>query len=225
MERIKLSNGLILFGGMKRMGKTLFTLKLANYIANNEKVLFLSFQDYHEKLQNILLEMDGFIEDNLEINSSLDYYKLHSFIRLIDYLKTGKFTTIIIDDLHSYFNCESYDSIDYDANEATDPLLFLSNLLNIRVIINVRIAQSNPYDNSYSPKIRHFIWTRSLIDTASQVYAIFRPYSCGIKEDEDGNSLSEVIEIYSLKNEKHEEEIILLNNLELNVFPKRYPTY
>lgn len=73
MEQIKLSNGLIAFGGAKGAGKTRFMLKLANYIAKTEKVLFVSYQDYAEKLEHILKRIDTQIRSNLELNTTLGY--------------------------------------------------------------------------------------------------------------------------------------------------------
>ena len=63
MERIKLSKGVIALGGTQGVGKTRFSLKLANYTAEKEKVLFISYQDYNEKLISIVNELDGKVQE------------------------------------------------------------------------------------------------------------------------------------------------------------------
>lgn len=101
MNRLKLS-GLVSFGGAKGIGKTRFLLKLANSIANKEKVLFLSWQDCKENLSNIIHSIDGSVHPNLNINTSLNYFNVGTFLEIIEIIQKKKYTIIFIDDIENF---------------------------------------------------------------------------------------------------------------------------
>jgi hypothetical protein len=212
MDRIKLQNGLIAFGGRKGEGKTRFALKLANHLAKTEKVLYLSYQDYSEKLQKKLTVTDGQVHPNLELNTAFDYFCLKTMIEISEYVKLKQFTTLIIDDLECFNQFNAFDSFTSYPNTNTDPLLFFTNMLKIRVIVLVNITAEYNTDATPRPQIRHFIWSRTQINNAVQILALYRPALHGLLHDEDGNSLSEIVEVHELKNEECEERVIVFGN-------------
>jgi KaiC/GvpD/RAD55 family RecA-like ATPase len=218
MDRLKLSSGLIAFGGEKGIGKTRFALKLGNHLARAEKVLFLSYQDYSEKLITDIREMDGFISDNLEVNTSMDYYGVGSFLEIIKYVEAGDFRTVIIDDLFSFNRDQFYEFDDHGRDAAVDALLYLVTQLKIRLVFNIDIHSSH---QNHTPRIRDFNWSRKIVNNCSQILALYRPAHFGITEDENGNSLEDLIEIYDLKNEENRENLIQLDSKKLNILYSR----
>src|SRR6056297_2614543 len=96
MNHIKLSKGLILLSGMKGIGKTRFSLKLGNFIAQKEKVLYLSFDDYKVKLQLLLRQMDTVVNKNFEINSCLDEFCIETYLEILKLIEEKNYSTIII---------------------------------------------------------------------------------------------------------------------------------
>ncbi len=215
MDRLKLSSGLIAFGGEKGIGKTRFALKLGNHLARAEKVLFLSYQDYSEKLITDIREMDGFISDNLEVNTSMDYYGVGSFLEIIKYVEAGDFRTVIIDDLFSFNRDQFYEFDDHGRDAAVDALLYLVTQLKIRLVFNIDIHSSH---QNHTPRIRDFNWSRKIINDCAQIIALYRPSVLGFTDDEVGEPLKDLIEIYNLKNENHQEEVIQFDDREIRIY-------
>ena len=222
MNRIKLPKGLIAFGGNKGIGKTRFTLKLANFLAKNEKVLFISYQDCKENLYGIIYEMDTQINESLEINTSFDYFNVGSFLEIIKHVGKKEITTLFIDDLDCFNRNEFREFKESEKDSAIDALIFLSKHLDISVVFNLILSKdyvSNHYDK---PRIRDFDWSRKIVNDCSQIYSLYRPAFYGISMNEDGNSLLDLIEILSLKNMKHKEEIFEMDNKELMIYNNKY---
>ncbi len=215
MDRLKLSRGLIAFGGEEGIGKTRFALKLANHLALNEKVLFLSYQDYREKLITITREMNGFIHNNLEVNTLIDYYGVGSFIKILKHSEAGNFKTVIIDDIECFNRNQFYEFDEQGRDAAIEALLHLTNQLNIRLIFTISIQSSHRY---HIPRARDFNWSRRLINDCSQILLLYRPAYFGIAEDENGNSLVDLIEVHNVKNETCKDELIQFNDRETRIY-------
>jgi hypothetical protein len=216
MDRIKLSNGVITLGGTQGVGKTRFALKLANHLALNEKVLFISYQDYKEKLISIVTELDGHIQENLEINTSFKYCNLMTFLDVYDYVEKYNFTTIFIDDI-DWFNEGIRSLTDQYYKEASiKALLFLSRKLNVRVVFTLSIKER--YDFPVESSVRNFSWSRSLVNECFQIYVLYRPYFYGYAVDQHGECLVDQIRVITVKNENHKEETIILDNSELKIY-------
>jgi hypothetical protein len=215
MDRLQLSQGLIAFGGEEGIGKTRFTLKLANHIARKEKVLFLSYQDYRENLIKIIREMDENISPNLEVNTLMEYYGVGILMEIINYAESKSFTTLILDDLACFKRNEFHECDEQGRDAAVKALLYLANQLKIRLIFSINIYSSHRY---HIPRIRDFNWSRRIINDCSQILALYRPAHFGITEDENGNSLVELIEVYNLKNEDHSEEVIQFDDRKTRIY-------
>jgi hypothetical protein len=229
MNRIILPKGLIAFGGSEGIGKTRFTLKLANFLAENEKVLYISYQDYKEKLYDIIIEMDSQINENLEVNTSFDYFNVGSFLEMIKYIEMQKITTLFIDDLDCLGRNKFSEFNENEKDSTIDGLLYLSKHLNISVVFNLILSKS--YVSHYfgergirvdKPRMRDFDWSRKIVNDCSQIYALHRPAFFGLSQDEDGNSLIDSIEILSLKNENHKEEIFEIDNKKSMIYYNKY---
>lgn len=220
MEKIKLANGLIALGGEKGFGKTRFALKYANYLAQKEKVLYVSYQNYKEKLESIVEEMDGVINENLGINSYFSYYGAIVFFQFMKEIKSNNVSTLIIDDIENF--CQL--ARDNDYGEENNPILslkYLSEFMNIKVVFITNIEKLD-YQSETIPKIQDFRWSRSIINECDQIYALYRPYLQGLWEDEEGNSLKDKIEILYLKNEYNKEDRYIYNNKYLNIYNHQY---
>ncbi len=218
MDRLKLSNGLIAFGGDRAVGKTRFLLKLANPLALTEKVLFVSYTDYTERLEHILRGVDGNINPNLEINTTHGYYCVESFIELIEYIEDGEFTTVIIADVEHY-SLSPAGNFSYPGKDGiVDALLFISSRINARVLFSTRLV-SNYLDDAFSaPTLQNFIWSREIINQCEQIYAFYRPSLNRIIEDDEGAIYQDRIEVISLRNAGHNPESIRFNNEDYRFF-------
>jgi len=133
MEEIKLNKGLFSIGSEKDEEKTRLSLKLANYIAQNENVLFISYTTYKEKLILIINEIDGSVNENLDINTNFSYWGSEVFLDIIKYVKTNKISTIFLDDIENFcgYKGNKYDII--------DDIKYLSELLDIKIIFLTNI--------------------------------------------------------------------------------------
>lgn len=212
MNRIKLSNGLIAFGGDRAVGKTRFLLKLANHLASAERVLFVSYADYTERLEYTLKSIDGFISRNLELNTTLGYYYVESFIELFEYIEYGKFTTVIIDNVEHYSLLPA-GRFSYPGREGiVDALLFIRNKLNVRVIFSTRIISTDLSDDFSEPTLQNFIWPSDIINQCDQIYAIYRPNLYRHFKKPKTPFHNERIVVISLKNEDHKNESIEFRN-------------
>jgi hypothetical protein len=215
MERIKFTNGLIAFAGAKGEGKTRFMLKYANFLAKSERVLFLCYQDYSERLQHILKSIDGEIQKNLQIDSSMEFYTVESFIRLIEFINEEGVKTIIIDSIEDYSPMQH----PYNANEVVNSLMFMANHTKARVIFTLNLHENfNVEKNSTRPNLSDFIWPRAIVNQCTQIFSLFRPAFHGLTVDEDNNALFDCIELHSLKNEEHKHFVMEFDNKVINLF-------
>ena len=219
MDQLKLSNGLIAFGGDRAVGKTRFLLKLANHLALTEKVLFVSYTDYTERLEHTLRGIDENINPNLELNTTLGYYCVESFIELIEHIEEGAFTTVIIDDVEQY-SLSPTGSLSYPGKDGiVDALLFICNRIKVRVVFSTRLV-SNYLDDVYTaPNLQNFIWSREIINQCKQIFVIHRPTLYGIVlDEEEGFFYKDRIKVVSLKNETHSPESIRYDNADYRFF-------
>ncbi|MGZ2370410.1 hypothetical protein ACXR6G_11525 [Ancylomarina sp. YFZ004] len=208
MKRFNLS-GLIALGGAKGIGKTRFLLKLANSIANNEKVLFLSWQDCEENLSNILHSIDGSIHPNFDINTSLNYLNVGTFLEILKIIQKGKYTTIFVDDIENFTQNDYQDFFCDEKDNAIEALKYIANLINTTIVFATTIGSEEDIS------ISKFNWSRRIINDCDQIIAISRPSHFGYIEDAEGVSLLDNIEISFLKNNL---QSFTLNNKELNIY-------
>ena len=195
MKNLKLSQGLIAIGAAQGVGKTSFSIRLANYLAQKEKVLFLNWTDYADKLHEILRNSEAEIHKNLDINTRIGYFNIGSFIDILERIDTQKYTTIFIDDLNYFTQTgDTYGELDqfntYGKDSAIRALRFIVDKYKVRVVFNLTI------DNVVTPKLADFAWSRLIINDCDQVI--------GLSNDQDGNQ----IEMYVLKDLKLEKESI-----------------
>lgn len=221
MKQIQLSEGLILLSGEKRMGKTRLSLKLANYLAQNEKVLFLNFDDYEERLRLFLLESEYTVNENLHINTTLEGFSMETYMELLSILEKNNYSTIIIDEFEKYIDSyRGYINVEYDLNKVvTEALLFLVRHFKCRIIINYKL---NQYQVNFNwgveyPGLDNIKYPRVLVNECAQIFYLFIPSKAGFSEDDEGNSLADNIELHSLKNKDHLEELLILNNRDVKI--------
>ncbi len=165
MKKIHLKNGLIAIGGYQNIGKTTFALQLANRIAENEKVLYLSWQDYGDNLRNTILKFNDTISENLDINTRVEYYSVHSFVTILKLIDEKKYTTIFIDDVESFkqgTNSNSYH--DYENDSVIASLKYIAEKYHIRVVFTLNINECET-----TGSLRDFSWSRLIINDCEQV--------------------------------------------------------
>ncbi len=198
-------SGIIVFGSRPGMGLTTTTLKLANQIAQSKNVIFISYQDYEEKLLKILERHAEAVSRYLTINTSFDFYG-DSFVQDISELMASKSVdTVVIDDLDSMLG-EYFDLEIRHRDMLLQKLQALTRVNNTRIILNVTVSQKVEYRNdSKKPMLRDFTWSRNLMGIADQVYTIYRPEYYLLVEDENGKSTSGRIDIDLIKDRECKE--------------------
>ncbi len=168
-NNIYLDNGLIAIGGYQNSGKTAFVLQLANRIAENEKVLFLSWQDYGDNLQRKILTFSNKIAGNLDINTRLGYYSVSIFIQILELIEEKGYTTLFIDDVDSFkYGTISNSYYDYENNAIIETLKYIAEKYAIRLVFTLRIPESEDLTIS----LRDFAWSRLIVNDCEQVLSI-----------------------------------------------------
>ncbi len=171
MKKIKLKKGLIAIGGIQKIGKTTFAIQLANKIAKKEKVLYLNWTDYADRLHDLILKNNKKIYSNLDINTNLDFFNVGSFIQIMDLIEENRYKTVFIDDIN-YFtqtgetDCALDEYNKYGKDSAMKALRFLVDKYNIRIVFNMTI------DTNFTPKLADFVWSRLIINDCDQVLAL-----------------------------------------------------
>ncbi len=203
METLKLQDGLIAIGGNEREGKSSICLKLANNLAKTENVLFISYQQYKEKLEQLVKNFDGEMNNKLQIYTDFPYFGLSAFVELMELLESNPISTLFIDNsdyLNELCHC---DNNRVDIDEFVYAMSFIASHFNIRVVFTVNIEKKSSYTR-HIPMLKDFDSTRHIANMCDQVLGIYRPFYYGFTEDEDGNRINKnQVDIYDLKNEYH----------------------
>lgn len=201
LEKIKLSDGLIAVGSEERKVKTTFAIHLANEVAKEEKVLFLNWFDYADRLNNILKKSKVKISNNLNINTNIEYFDVGSFLKIIDLIESYKYTTLFIDDINYFVQNNAVDYFSTEIrNQAILALKFIVEKYNVRIIFTINIDK-HLYNTSVQPDLGDFAWSRLVINDCDQVIALNK--LDGI-EDVINNKTYEQnsIQVYNLKNDR-----------------------
>jgi len=191
MEKLTLSKGLIAIGAVEKGNKTTYAIRLANELAKKEKVLYLNWTDFADRLHYLIKKGGSDINKNLDINTNIGYFDVGSFITIMELIETNNYSTIFIDDIN-YFSqsgaeFDVFDEINSNGKDnVIRALRYIADKLNVRVVFNITI-----YANE-TPKLADFVWSRLIINDCDQVIAL----------NENDNNL----EIFNLKNEKLEIE-------------------
>lgn len=218
MNNIELKKGLIAIGSGKREDKTRFSLKLANFIAKTENVLYISYKEYKEKLIGTIQEIDGKLNDKLDINTRFAYWGSEVFLDIIRYVRTNNITTVFIDDIETFCDLSLEETfLEETKYDIIEDLKYISEILSIKLIFLTNTTKSK-YDERYYPVIKNFRWSRAINNECSQVFALYRPSAYGFTEDENGNYLYDIIEIHTLKNKDNENKLIILDDKEEKIF-------
>ncbi len=170
-NNIYLDNGLIAIGGYQNSGKTAFALQIANRIAENEKVLYLSWQDYGDNLQNQILKFSKKIAQNLDINTQIDYYSVRTFIQILELIEEKGYTTVFIDDVDSFkYGTISNSYYDYENNAIIETLKYIAEKYAIRLVFTLRI----PEYEDLTISLRDFAWSRLIVNDCKQVLSVYK---------------------------------------------------
>ncbi len=191
MEKFKLSNGLIAIGAIENGSKTTYAIQLANELAEKEKVLYLNWTDYADRLNHLIKKRGNKVNKNLDINTNIGFFDVGTFITIMELIELKNYSTIFIDDIN-YFSqsgveFDIFDEINSNGKDnVIRALRYIVDKLNVRVVFNITINANG------APKLADFAWSRLIINDCDQVIAL----------NENKNDL----EIYNLKNEKLEME-------------------
>lgn len=200
MESIELPIGLTAVGGLKGEGKTAFCLKLANHLAQREKVLFISYQDYKEKIEKYLASIDSSINPGLAIRTDFEYFGLDTYVKLMWLLQDKSYSTVFIDNSDFLNKYDPWDRAYGEVDEFIEALELMHHFCRVKVVFTINIGQKADYSRKY-PMLRDFNSSRHISNKCQQVLAVYRPHYHGYMEDEQGVPLINRFDIYSLKNQ------------------------
>jgi hypothetical protein len=224
MNNIELKKGLIAIGSGIGEGKTRFSLKLANFIARTENVLYISYKEHKEKLIEIIQEIDGKLNDKLDINTRFAYFGSEVFLDIIKYVKTKNITTVFIDDIETFCSISLEEtSLEETKYNIIEDLKYISEMLSIKLIFLTNTIK-HKFDERYYPVIKNFRWSRAINNECSQILAFYKPSAYGFTEDENGNYLYDKIELHFLKNSGDEKEFIF-DNKEEKIFKYKHKDF
>ncbi|MFO7868683.1 MAG: hypothetical protein R6U95_05230 [Bacteroidales bacterium] len=207
MHRITISNGITAIGGYAGIGKTGFTLKLANFLAQSEKVLFFSTHHYKEHVEHIIQHIDTHREENLHVETDLEYIYSFDIIKFYQFIEDNGFRTLVLDD---------FSIIDYHLNtnrkKFIEFLQFISKKLRLKIIVVLNLYDSISDDNSEfntdapAMNISMFNYVHSIQFThiCTEIYALHRPHLCDVSSDKN-------LYVYPLKNAECTHSVITMN--------------
>lgn len=210
MESIELPIGLTAVGGVKGEGKTSFCLKLANHLAQREKVLFISYQDYKEKIKEHLISTDRSINPGLKIRTDFEYFGLDTFVKLMWHLEKKSYSTVFIDNSDFLIKYEPWDRAYGDVDEFIEALELMHHFCKVKIVFTINISQKADY-SSKTPTLRDFNSSRHIPNKCRQVLAIYRPLCHGFTEDAEGSSTTYQLEVYNLKNVRNSTTVNTFN--------------
>ncbi len=172
IDLISSKKELIALGGHKGSGKTKFSILLANRIAKTQKVLFLNWIDYADKLHNHIVSQNEEVSENLTLNTNIDYFSVGSFLDIIDLIKSYNYTTIFIDDINYFTQSHCDDYFDTKMREETmRTFKYLVEELSVSVIFNININESY-LNGEFYLNLGDFVWSRLLVNDCDKVFII-----------------------------------------------------
>ncbi len=191
---------LIAIGGTKNTGKTQFSIQLANKISEREKVLYLNWVDYAEKLHKHIVNSQQKINKNLTINTNINYFDVGSFLHIIDLIESYDYTTVFIDDINHYIqsNSDYFDSIFEE--QVINAFRYIVDKLSVRVFFTINIPSLN-----YITNLDNFTWSRSLVNECDEIYTI---KSLNSEENQETGEIygNNTFDIFRLKDKTCEEK-------------------
>ena len=217
MESIELPMGLTAVGGLKGEGKTAFCLKLANHLAQREKVLFISYQDYKEKIEKHLSNIDRSINPGLAIRTDFEYFGLDTYVKLMWLLQDKSYSTVFIDNSDFLNKYDPWDRAYGEVDEFIEALELMHHFCRVKVVFTINIGQKADYSRKY-PMLRDFNSSRNIPNKCQQVIAVYRPHYHGYMEDEQGVPLKNRFDIYSLKNQSDK---IIIKTMDFSNFESK----
>lgn len=198
---MKLSKGLIAVGAEEKSASTSLLINLANKLAEKEKVLFINWTDFSEKLHQEIRKTNV-VSKNLTIDTNIDYFGVKSFLDIIDLIESYQYSSIFIDDINYYVQA------DYDGyfgeeinNQAIRGLRYIVDKLSVRIVFNIRVSKQLDVTKK-ELILADFSWSRLIINDCDQVLALYN-----LKDE--GNY--ENMQISNLKNDSCEVETSKLN--------------
>lgn len=140
MNELLKSNGLIAIGIDGKIDKIKYTLDIANKIAENENVLYVSSYEKDNALKIILKNNSFNKSPNLHIESQFLYFTLSSIVSLIESIEFYKCSTIFIDSIDSYIkniediSCCKHNCEEYTQENLIKMLKIISKKYSVRII-------------------------------------------------------------------------------------------
>lgn len=196
MKRIQLSNGIIAIGSEEDSVASKFSIRLANYLAKSEKVLFITYFDYSEKIKKELFDIYNRIEQKLIIDDSFERFNVDTFLEIIKKVNDNKYTTVFIDSVEQFLNNYFETYFEKHNQSVLDAFKYLTENYNVRIIFTTRISETH----ALQPNLADFTWDRKLINYCNQIYAVYDKRDQSIIDAESDKVYRQTM-LLSLKNE------------------------
>lgn len=216
MERLKLSNGLIAigYGGTSNsLDQTNFSLLLANRLAKNENVLFLNWNNYSRKLNSIIKNLGVEKNEKLEINTSVGFFGIASFLSITESIEESNYTTIFLDNVLSFASEEYKISEPANRDLLIKALKFIVDRYSVRIVFNVTIDPEmfsyTYYEHENVIDLAYFKWSRKIINECEQVIAL-QNLEGSINRETYEHYNKNTFKVFNLKNKNDEMENYIL---------------
>jgi len=181
-QQIPIKKGIQIIAGIKDVGKTRFCLQLANHVANNnQKVLFVSTNNFIIKFKKHLQKFSNDCNSNLHFDS-LDNHDYHFLTTeyVEEFIQSYSCKTIIIDCNETYMfpPLETLQKLAKEKNVC----IILTCLLRVKVIdfestfIQYLRGKHEPSKKTVAKIDDILLWKY-----ANSIYALHRPYLFGQK--------------------------------------------
>ena len=135
MQKQELHKGLNIISCEEEGSKIINLLKLANKLALDNKLLFISWEHSSTELQKHFTNLEEPKNINLDIYTQFEYLDASSFVAIFDMIGAGSYSIVFLEGIyHSHKNhfCDNH----YTQSTAIiNSLTFLANNLDITLIL------------------------------------------------------------------------------------------
>jgi len=135
MQKQELLKGLNIISCKEGGNKIINLLQWANNLANDNKVLFISWEYSLAMLQQYFIELGEHKNINLDTYTEFEYLDASSFVAIFDMIEDGSYSLVFLEGIsrsHKNHFCDNHYPQGYAVNNS---LTFLANKLDIILIL------------------------------------------------------------------------------------------
>lgn len=171
INKLKLSQGLNILSGYKKGYKTSFVLKWANYLAKDNKVLYINWAKQESVFTDRLKEMGEEVNPNMVIDSLYEYLDATASIEIFEKIEEEKFDIIFFDDIIVNSDRNYEDEYFKYCGDVAMVLDFIANRLKIKIVLTISVKQQS--------KLTDILISQKIRKLSKQIYVIQAQHELG----------------------------------------------